>query len=545
MTDPQPPADDLHTAPDLARGGVATRVATSVSSRGIDPEPDGAGVPFAGLRLLALIAGLVALGVWNPWMLVVIMALVVMITLHELGHYITAKRAGMKVTEFFLFFGPKVWSIKRGETEYGIKCIPAGAYVKIIGMHNLEEVPAADEGRTYRQKTFGRRLSVAVAGSTMHFLLALVLIFAAVVFVGQPGGSLDPEVQAASWQISDVRDGTGAAAAGLRAGDKVTSIGGNGIETFEDLRSIAADVKGKTVPVVYERDGEERQVEVTLEPFYSWYLDRVVPGSGPAVAGLEVGDQITRIDGTSTRDLRDLDALLSSVEGQTVAVELERQVDGGTQTAEAEVEIESLVLAGDEGYLGVGSEPGPDDRLNPIEGVLAAPSQFASITSLSVTSLGRFFSPGGIADFAGQVGNARNDDAGDTAGDGPRVPTSNDTSATLLADGPGQLGENRILSIYGLVRIGSDAGKVDPSSLISLFALVNIFIGVFNLVPLLPFDGGHVMIAVYERIQERRLRKKRYFTDVARLLPLTYVVVFALGMLFLSSLYLDIANPLT
>jgi hypothetical protein len=166
MTDPQPPADDPHAPPAWAEGGVATRLATSVSSRGIDPEPDDAGVPFA-------------LGFWNPWMLVVIMALVVMITLHELGHYLTAKRAGMKVTEFFLFFGPKVWSIKRGETEYGIKCIPAGAYVKIIGMHNLEEVPAADEGRTYRQKSFGRRLSVAVAGSAMHFVLALILIFPA------------------------------------------------------------------------------------------------------------------------------------------------------------------------------------------------------------------------------------------------------------------------------------------------------------------------------------------------------------------------------
>ena len=73
---------------------------------------------------------------------------------------------------------------------------------------------------------------------------------------------------------------------------------------------------------------------------------------------------------------------------------------------------------------------------------------------------------------------------------------------------------------------------------------MNVFIGVFNLVPLLPFDGGHVVIAVYEKIQERRLHRKRYFTDVTKLLPLTYVVVVALGLLFMSSLYLDIANPL-
>jgi membrane-associated protease RseP (regulator of RpoE activity) len=77
-----------------------------------------------------------------------------------------------------------------------------------------------------------------------------------------------------------------------------------------------------------------------------------------------------------------------------------------------------------------------------------------------------------------------------------------------------------------------------------LFALINIFIGVFNLVPLLPVDGGHVVIAVYEKIQERRLDRRRYFTDVSRLMPLTYVVVIGLAMLFFSTLYLDIANPL-
>ena len=93
----------------------------------------------------------------------------------------------MKVTEFFICFGPKLWSFKRGETEYGVKLLPLGAYVKIIGMSNLEEVPPEDEARTYRQKTFGQRVSVAVAGSTMHFLLALVLIFIALVMVGSAG----------------------------------------------------------------------------------------------------------------------------------------------------------------------------------------------------------------------------------------------------------------------------------------------------------------------------------------------------------------------
>ena len=89
--------------------------------------------------------------------------------------------------------------------------------------------------------------------------------------------------------------------------------------------------------------------------------------------------------------------------------------------------------------------------------------------------------------------------------------------------------------------MGSNA---ELASLVTLFALVNIFIGIFNLVPLLPFDGGHVAIAVYENIQEKRLHRRRYFADVTRLLPLTYGVVLVLGLLFVSSLYLDVVNPI-
>ncbi|MEO6628849.1 MAG: site-2 protease family protein, partial [Aquihabitans sp.] len=113
MTDTRPPITEAVPA-----GGTT----------GTDPEPAAeskpGGVPFAGARLAALIGVLALVGYLNPWTLLVIMALVVMITLHELGHFIMAKRAGMKATEFFLGFGPKIWSTQRGETEYGIKAIP-------------------------------------------------------------------------------------------------------------------------------------------------------------------------------------------------------------------------------------------------------------------------------------------------------------------------------------------------------------------------------------------------------------------------------------
>ena len=94
----------------------------------------------------------------------VIVALFVMIMLHEFGHFIAAKRSGMKVTEFFVGFGPRLWSFTRGETEYGIKAVPLGGYCRIIGMTNLEEVDPQDEPRAYRNKRTGPKVMVAAAG---------------------------------------------------------------------------------------------------------------------------------------------------------------------------------------------------------------------------------------------------------------------------------------------------------------------------------------------------------------------------------------------
>src|SRR6266545_6462640 len=113
---------------------------------------------------------------------VVILLLSVM--LHEFGHFLTARRFGMKATEFFVGFGPRLWSFRRGETEYGIKAIPAGGYVRIVGMNNLEDVPPEDEARSYRQQSFPKRLVVVLAGPATHFVQAVVLVFLLLAVVG-------------------------------------------------------------------------------------------------------------------------------------------------------------------------------------------------------------------------------------------------------------------------------------------------------------------------------------------------------------------------
>src|ERR1700728_5052375 len=109
--------------------------------------------------------------------IIFIVAISASIILNEFGHFITAKKFGMKATQFFMGFGPTIWSVQKGETEYGIKAIPAGGFVKIVGMTSMDEVDPADEPRSFRRHPAWQRLIVLVAGSTMHFVLALVLLF--------------------------------------------------------------------------------------------------------------------------------------------------------------------------------------------------------------------------------------------------------------------------------------------------------------------------------------------------------------------------------
>ena len=152
---------------------------------------------LAGLVALLVLIGVLAGATW----VVIILVLMAVLFLHELGHYLTARMTGMKVSEFFIGFGPRVWSFRRGETEYGIKAVWVGAYVRIVGMSNLEEVDPRDEPRSFRQKSYPRQLLVLTAGSGMHFVIALVLLFALL--------TLDGSLSVGSHLSSRTRSGSG------------------------------------------------------------------------------------------------------------------------------------------------------------------------------------------------------------------------------------------------------------------------------------------------------------------------------------------------
>ena len=116
--------------------------------------------------------------------LIFLAALMISVMLHETGHFVTAKRFGMKCTQYFIGFGPTIWSTQRGETEYGIKALPLGGFVKITGMTSIDEVDEEDEPRSFRRAPGWQRLIVLGAGSFMHFVLAAVIIFGLALGIG-------------------------------------------------------------------------------------------------------------------------------------------------------------------------------------------------------------------------------------------------------------------------------------------------------------------------------------------------------------------------
>jgi membrane-associated protease RseP (regulator of RpoE activity) len=393
-------------------------------------------------------------------MLVVVFALALVITLHELGHFLTAKWAGMKVTQFFLGFGPTLWSTHRGETEYGFKLIPAGAFVRIIGMHNLDHLDdVADEPRSYRQADFYKRIIVVSAGSAMHFLIAFISIWSLLVFHGGPGGRLfgDP-VYSSTWTVNTVEEGTAAANAGLQPGDRVRAIDGQTGTTFEDIRRLIQAKPGQTVTLTVERGSETVNVTTTLG----------------------------------------------------------KNADG-------------------KGFLGVSPKDlfAPAEKVGALEAVPRTFQQFGAVAVQSVQGLGKLFSPSGLSNLASDVSNGGNPDQAPTVTT-PGQPTSQPSGGTQ--------DNERVHSIIGITQIGADLTSEGWAGLVAFLVVINVFFGIFNLLPLLPFDGGHVAVAIYEKIRSMMQGGRRYYADFAKLLPVTYAVVALLVFVGFSSMYLDIVR---
>ncbi len=381
---------------------------------------------------MAAIAGLfIWLATINIWIFVFVVGVVISIFLHELGHYLTARWTGMKVTQFFLFFGPRLWSFRRGETEYGVRALPLGAFVRIIGMNRMDEVDPADESRSYRQQSFPRRLLVISAGSIMHVLIAIVLLFAVYATAGE-------ETVVDGARVGTVVADGPADEAGIESGDVIVGVDGTVVITPIDLGEIVRrNEPGDRVLVNLIRDGEVLNVPISLG----------TNDDGQALAGISSGTVVEHLDHS-----------IPAAAGNAVT------------------DIFPFAWESTKGVVKV---------LNPVN-------------------------------IIGHVTGA-NDDL-----------------------------SSRPTTLYGVAQISDDVGESSGwAGMLLLLAVLNVFVGVFNMFPLLPLDGGHAAIAAYERVREAmRGGTQRYFADVERLMPFAMGVITVLAMLMFAGLYLDIAKPI-
>lgn len=502
-------------------------------------------LPRLGNVSLAVMGGLVLfIGAVHGWSWVLILTgLLVMIFLHELGHFLTARWSGMKATELFLGFGPKLWSFTRGETEYGVKAIPAGAYVRIIGMTTAEEVPPEDESRTYRQKSFPKRLLVVSAGSLMHLGQALVAAVVLLVFVGVPGGTLVPEDRErdSDWVVADaVSDGSAADVAGLTEGDRIVEWDGRPVASFIEVRDeVGLSEVGEPVTLAVLRDGDT--FEVTTDVVDRLLL--VYGGEQELEPGLEVVGEVeapgvvTAWDGEQVATYAELQDLVSEA---AVGEEVPLTVRGeGGRSFEVTVEVADPPSDHDHSqtveavpFLGVGptleDDRIEDQTLGAFGGVAQAGKDTGELLWLTADGIAGFFNPANLAGFFESAANGGRDTS--------TVSSGGVSPVTVGGDGEDQ---RDMMSIVGIARL---AANLDPAGLLMAFFAVNLTIGLINMAPLLPLDGGHAMVAVYERLRSRN--GKRHFVDADKLMPLAYAGLFLILAIGFTAIFLDIVDPI-
>lgn len=369
-----------------------------------------------------------------------VIALLFSVMVHEFGHYITARRYGMRVSEFFLGFGKRIWSFTKGETEFGIKAIPAGGYCKIEGMVPDDQMPAGQEDRAFYKASSGKKLVVLGAGSFLHFVLGYLLLF--VLFAGVGTNQVLPV-------IGEVVSNSAAQAAGIKAGDEVTSINGVKVTTwYKDVEAIR-NSQGKELTLGLIRNGQE--ITITATP------------------------RLTDVDGT------------------------ERYVLGIVNT--------------------VGLK-----RSSVTESTTNAFTVTKSFMTESVKSL--ISLPSKIPALWGQTVRGEERDA------------------------------NGLVGVVGVARVSGEAvgdGDLTASERWATFLLIiaslNIFVGIFNLLPILPLDGGHMAVAIADEIRalyaRLRGRARPAAIDVTILTPVTMVVFVILACLTLLLLVADVINPVT
>jgi len=387
-----------------------------------------------------------------------VVALLFSVMVHEAGHFLTARRFDMKVTEFFLGFGKRIWSFTRGETEFGIKAIPAGGYCRIVGMSVNEEMEESDRGRAFYLASAPKRLIVLGAGSFLHFVLGFLILVL------------------------------------LLAGVGTTAI---------------SNKVGEVVPCIISNSTGAADAKCAPD----------APPSPAKAAGLMVGDEITAINGAPIKDWSTAVKKIRNSPNHELTLTIKR----GSSTLTVPITPGTRILDGKKiGIIGV-SNTLENRKLSIYRAVTNSGTLTWDLTKSSVTSL--ISLPTKIPALFRQ------------------------TFFHETRDATGLVG------VVGVARVSAQTAS-DPklasrekiATFLLIIASLNIFVGLFNLLPLLPLDGGHMAIAVIDGLRRVRARRKGSPAppeiDVERLMPLTMAVFAILAVLSLLLLAADIFNPI-
>jgi membrane-associated protease RseP (regulator of RpoE activity) len=442
-----------------------------------------------------------ALMAYLAGVLFVVVGVGLSIALHEIGHLVPAKKFGVKTTQYMVGFGPTIWSRKYGETEYGIKGIPLGGYIRMVGMfppvpgrpvradttgrwslmieqartESQREIGDVPQDRLFYTKPVWQRLIIMLGGPTMNLLIGIVLLTVILVGYGTPQqtttlGSVSQCVIPASAPVDRACTASDplapAAAAGLQPGDVIKTFNGRAVSSWDQARSLIAKAGDTTVQFGIERDGQARTVAVKPVENERYVLDK--------------NDQPVR------------------------------DADGNRVTERV-------------GFLGV----------SPTTATVRQP----------VTAV-----PGVLGNYLSQ-----------TAGVVLRIPQKM-VGVAQAAFGGGERDPNGPISIVGVSRVAgevaSDSGTASTQStladkfvgLLSLIMSLNLALFIFNLVPLLPLDGGHIAGALWEGLRRQiarvRNRPDPGPVDVARALPIAYGVASLLIGMSVLLIYADLINPI-
>jgi regulator of sigma E protease len=422
-----------------------------------------------------------------------IAGLAILVTLHELGHYLAARAFGIKVEKFYLFFdawGVKLFSFKRGETEYGVGWLPLGGYVKIAGMidESLDKEALKQEPQhwEFRSKPAWQRLIVMVAGVTMNVILGIIIYWLVTYYYGER-----------QLPVSEIKYGLVASPIaeqiGIFTGDRIIKVNGKKVKYFSDLLS-AEVLMGNAILTVVRNDNDTVNILVPADfiemfsddtdsryvaPRQKFSVEKVIPGSNAEKAGLQDGDKIIAVNNQQIEFFDELQKALQNAKGKEVDLTLIRNDDM----------LNQKVLVSPEGTIGFAPKLDELKFESQTYGlgqslVIGADKAFSSLF-VTIKGLGKI--------FKGEV------------------------SASKSLHGP--IG---IAKIYG--------GEWDWYRFWAITGLLSMVLAFMNILPIPALDGGHVLFLITEAVSGRKpsdsFMEKAQITGMIILLG---IMAFAIG----------------